>query len=85
MLARDEERKVGAVLNNPGSHNVWIYGRNCTDKTPYRKAEQLLRLGLPTVAVYPGGMLEWTLLGDACGTEAFPVTGEPRDVLDFLD
>lgn len=73
------------MLQDPSAYSVWIYGRNCTDKTPYRKAEQLLKLGLPRVAVYPGGMLEWSLLGDACGTQAFPVAGSARDVLDFFD
>lgn len=82
--AADEERRVSAVLASSADVAVWVYGRHSTDKTPYRKAEQLLQLGISNVAVYPGGMLEWALLADACGEATFPLSGTLGDVLDFL-
>ena len=84
-LVADQEESTLNDLINSGSLNerIIIYGRNCTDRTPYRKLEQLLKLGFNRVVIYPGGMLEWLLLQDAYGKKGFGTTGVIDDILQF--
>lgn len=82
--ARDEEQVLNGLIESGATQNqIVVYGRNCTDKSPYRKAEQLRSHGFGTVAVYPGGMLEWCLLQDAYGEKAFPTTMKCDDLMCF--
>ena len=84
-IAADQEEPALNSLIESGrvDQRVIIYGRNCTDRTPYRKLEQLLGLGFTRVAIYPGGMLEWLLLQDAYGKKGFGTTGTTEDILQF--
>jgi hypothetical protein len=82
--ADQEETTLNALIDScQFSQRVIIYGRNCTDRTPYRKLEQLLKLGFSRVAIYPGGILEWLLLQDAYGKKGFGTTGTVEDILRF--
>jgi hypothetical protein len=82
--AADEERHLNTMLDRGETDRlIIVYGKNCVDKTPYRKNEQLTKLGFSKVAVYPGGMLEWSLLQDAYGCQAFSTTSTCADVLAF--
>jgi len=75
--AHGEETKLNSLMSS-GKYDakIIVYGRNCTDRSPYRKLEQLLGLGFEKLSVYPGGLLEWMLLRDAYGSRAFPTDGE---------
>ena len=84
LSADQEESSLNALIDSGRfGQRVIIYGRNCTDRTPYRKLEQLLKLGFSRVAIYPGGMLEWLLLQDAYGKKGFGTTGTVDDILRF--
>ena len=82
ILATDEEERLNHMMQNGQlMHPIMVYGRNCTDKSAYRKTEQLVKLGFANVMVYPGGMLEWLLLQDAYGGKAFSTTTPCADIM----
>ena len=84
LVAEQEETALNSLIESGRlNQRIIIYGRNCTDRTPYRKLEQLLGLGFTRVAIYPGGMLEWLLLQDAYGKKGFETTGVVDDILRF--
>jgi len=75
------------ILNNSLSSNkditVVIYGMNASDETIVNKYNQLLRLGLSNVYVYPGGLFEWLLLQDIYGDDAFQTSKKELDILKY--
>jgi len=81
----DEERLVNQFLENSeqGSVKIAIYGRNSTDDSIDRKADQLISLGFREVYIYSGGLFEWLLLQDIYGSSEFPTIGKCRDPLDY--
>jgi hypothetical protein len=82
IMATDEEERLNRMMRNGLlGHPIVVYGRNCTDRTSYRKMEQLVKLGFDNVMVYPGGMFEWLLLQDAYGVEAFSTTALCTDIM----
>jgi hypothetical protein len=62
---------------------VVVYGKNAADETVTEKYEQLIKLGMPRVCIYTGGMFEWLLLQDVYGAELFPTTGNELDILRY--
>lgn len=62
---------------------VVVYGKHATDDTVTEKYEQLIKLGMPRVCIYTGGMFEWLLLQDVYGGELFPTTGNELDILRY--
>ena len=72
------------ILNNSLSSNkditVVIYGMNASDETIVNKYNQLLRLGLSNVYVYPGGLFEWLLLQDIYGDDVFQTSKKELDI-----
>lgn len=78
-----------AILNrfiedsDQGSVKIVIYGRNSTDSSVDRKAEQLSSLGFQEVYIYSGGIFEWLLLQDIYGSGEFPTIGKCRDPIDY--
>lgn len=84
LPALQEELSLNGLLDRGETGTkIIIYGRNCVDKTPYRKIEQLVRLGFSNITVYPGGMLEWLLLQDAFGEKTFVTTTKCADIMTF--
>ena len=80
--AKDEEAHLNRMMQRGQlTHTIIVYGRNCTDRTSYRKMEQLIKLGFDNTMVYPGGMLEWLLLQDAYGDKAFSTTAFCADIM----
>jgi hypothetical protein len=75
------------ILNNSLSNNkditVVIYGINASDETIVNKYNQLLRLGLSNVYVYPGGLFEWLLLQDIYGDDVFQTSKKELDILKY--
>jgi hypothetical protein len=75
------------ILNNSLSSNkditVVIYGMNASDETIVNKYNQLLRLGLSNVYVYPGGLFEWLLLQDIYGDDVFQTSKKELDILKY--
>jgi hypothetical protein len=62
---------------------VVVYGKNAADETVTEKYDQLIKLGMPRVCIYTGGMFEWLLLQDVYGAELFPTTGNELDILRY--
>jgi len=62
---------------------VVVYGKNASDETVTEKYDQLIKLGMPRVCIYTGGMFEWLLLQDVYGAELFPTTGNELDILRY--
>jgi hypothetical protein len=62
---------------------VVVYGKNAADETVTEKYEQLIKLGMPRVCIYTGGMFEWLLLQDVYGAELLPTTGNELDILRY--
>jgi hypothetical protein len=62
---------------------VVVYGKNAADETVTEKYDQLIKLGMPRVCIYTGGMFEWLLLQDVYGVELFPTTGNELDILRY--
>ena len=82
ITAIDEEERLNQMMQDGQLKTpVVVYGRNCTDRSSYRKMEQLVKLGFDKVMVYPGGMLEWLLLQDAYGESAFSTTTPCADIM----
>jgi Rhodanese-like domain len=69
--------------SDQGSAKIVIYGRNSTDSSVDRKAEQLISLGFHEVYIYSGGLFEWLLLQDIYGSTEFPTIGKCRDPIDY--
>ena len=49
----------------------------------YDKYEQLSKLGLINIYIYPGGIFEWLCLQDIYGDELFPTTKKELDILKY--
>jgi len=81
-----ETEIINDILEKGISKNktLVIYGLNHTDKTVFKKAIQLNKLGFGKVKIYLGGMFEWLLLQDVYGKEEFATTGKALDILLFL-
>lgn len=62
---------------------IIIYGKNASDYSPENKYKQLQKLGIPEIAIYPGGIFEWLLLQDIYGNKAFPTTKKMMDILKY--
>ena len=60
---------------------IIVYGKNCSDRTPLYKYNQLKKLGFENVYVYMGGLFEWCLLQEIYGTENFKTTTKCSDLL----
>ena len=60
---------------------IVVYGECSTDDSAAKKYLQLVSLGFPNVAIYPGGLFEWLLLQDVYGAELFPTRGDAPDIL----
>jgi hypothetical protein len=81
----EEEALMNRLISSYQHHTktVIVYGKNCADTSVDRKYAQLLQLGFQQVYVYAGGMLEWMLLQDAFGKDAFPTSSDLLDLLRF--
>lgn len=62
-------------------HTIVIYGKNCRDRTPLYKYNQLKKLGFENVYVYIGGLFEWCSLQEIYGAENFKTTSKCSDLL----
>lgn len=60
---------------------IVVYGKNCRDRTPLYKYNQLKKLGFENVYVYMGGLFEWCILQEIYGTENFKTTTKCSDLL----
>lgn len=60
---------------------IIVYGKNCRDRTPMYKYNQLKKLGFENVYVYIGGLFEWCSLQEIYGTENFKTTKKCSDLL----
>jgi len=72
-----EEQLINNALESgkTGEMILFIYGKDCSDISPVKKAQQFIDLGFRNVYVYLGGIFEWVLLADLYGIEDFSVTG----------
>ena len=72
-----EEQLINHALESGkmGEMILFIYGKDCSDILPVKKAQQFIDLGFRNVYVYLGGIFEWTLLADLYGIEDFGVVG----------
>ena len=70
----EEERIINQALDSGkmGEMILFIYGKNCSDTLPVRKAQQFIDLGFRNIYVYLGGIFEWALLADLYGVGEFP-------------
>jgi hypothetical protein len=82
--AADETARIEALIA-AGEYNkkIVVYGYNCADTKPEKKARQLAGLGFSNVQVYRGGLFEWLLLQDIYGSSNFPTTSVERDIMRF--
>jgi len=78
-----EEEIINSLIKTNKSTNVIIYGKNTNDMTVYDKYDQLLKLGLTKVYIYPGGMFEWLCLQDIYSDENFPTNKKELDILKY--
>lgn len=60
---------------------IIIYGKNCRDRTPLYKYNQLKKLGYENVFVYIGGLFEWCSLQEIYGSDNFKTTKKCSDLL----
>ncbi len=74
---------LNAQMKKNTNVRIIVYGMNATDKTCQKKYEQLLKLGVYNVYIYPGGMFEWLLLQDIYGPDLFPTTATKVDLLKY--
>jgi hypothetical protein len=85
--AENEEALMNNIISGKDVRGenvaVVVYGKNATDDTVTEKYEQLIKLGMPRVCIYTGGMFEWLLLQDVYGAELFPTTGNELDILRY--
>lgn len=81
--AVDEVDIINELIKTNYTNRVVIYGMNAADESIVRKYNQLTKLGLTNVVVYPGGLFEWLLLQDIYGMEDFPTTKKELDILKY--
>ena len=85
--AENEEALMNNIISGKDVRgenvSVVVYGKNAIDDTVTEKYEQLIKLGMPRVCIYTGGMFEWLLLQDVYGAELFPTTGNELDILRY--
>ena len=80
ILAHAEESAINNILTNNRNIPVILYGKNTSDNSVLVKYEQLSKLGLHQVYVYPGGLFEWLLLQEIYGDDVFPTTSKTKDI-----
>jgi len=78
-----EEQIINDLVNNNKSHNIIIYGKNCTDNSVYKKYNQFIDLGFTNVYLYLGGLFEWLLLQDIYGKDIFKTTSNELDIIKY--
>lgn len=92
LSSDEEERRVQSLAGSrKGSegHCIVCYGLNSTDPAPEAQARKLREYGLEALC-YRGGLLEWSLLREVFGQDAYgldQVSGggaEQCDPLNFL-
>lgn len=71
-LNEEEEMVNGWLQGDNLGQSIVVYGDNSFDHTVTRKYNQLKELGFTNVKMYVGGSLEWALLQDVYGSEAYP-------------
>lgn len=71
-LNEEEEMVNGWLQCDNLGQSIVVYGDNSFDHTVTRKYNQLKELGFTNVKMYVGGSLEWALLQDVYGSEAYP-------------
>lgn len=81
--AHEETAKLNVLLKKNPETTIVVYGMNACDEKIVLKYNQLIKLGLCNVVVYPGGLFEWLLLQDIYGEEPFPTTEKEHDILKF--
>lgn len=81
----EEEATLNRFIDESeqGLAKIVIYGRNSTDDSVDRKADQLYSLGFREIYIYSGGIFEWLLLQDIYGSGEFPTIGKCRDPIDY--
>ena len=79
----NEVELLNQLLNTNTGTRIVLYGINASDETIVSKYNQLASLGFYNVYVYPGGLLEWLLLQDIYGSDAFRTTKKELDILKY--
>jgi len=79
----EEENIINELISNRNNKSIIIYGKNGNDMSIYDKYEQLSKLGLINIYIYPGGIFEWLCLQDIYGDELFPTTKKELDLLKY--
>ena len=79
----NEVELLNQLLNTNTGTRIVLYGINASDETIVSKYNQLTSLGFYNVFVYPGGLLEWLLLQDIYGSDAFRTTKKELDILKY--
>lgn len=79
----EEEYTINQMLKNNKNVLICIYGKHSCDTTVFAKYEQLKGLGFLNIHIYIGGLFEWLCLQDIYGSNFFPTTFIPKDILDY--
>jgi len=82
IIFTEEENIINELISNRNNKSIIIYGKNGNDMSIYDKYEQLSKLGLINIYIYPGGIFEWLCLQDIYGDELFPTT-KKLDILKY--
>jgi hypothetical protein len=82
ICIKEEIRLINEYISNP-SIKIIVYGKNTSETSPYKKVEQLMKLGFYNVFLYSGGLFEWLCLQDIYGFEEFPTTSNELDILKY--
>jgi hypothetical protein len=83
IIFTEEENIINELISNRNNKSIIIYGKNGNDMSIYDKYEQLSKLGLINIYIYPGGIFEWLCLQDIYGDELFPTTKKELDILKY--
>ena len=83
IIFTEEENIINELISNRNNKSIIIYGKNGNDMSIYDKYEQLAKLGLINIYIYPGGIFEWLCLQDIYGEELFPTTKKELDILKY--
>ena len=83
IIFNEEENIINELISNRNNKSIIIYGKNGNDMSIYDKYEQLSKLGLINIYIYPGGIFEWLCLQDIYGDELFPTTKKELDILKY--
>ena len=83
IIFTEEENIINELISNRNNKSIIIYGKNGNDMSIYDKYEQLSKLGLINIYIYPGGIFEWLCLQDIYGEELFPTTKKELDILKY--